>query len=65
MSKANAKPLKIVKRNDLVPICCHCGKKLTEVYSKSKGSGFIEGRDVMYFCPHCMKVLGFGQSRMI
>ena len=65
MSKADAKPLNVIKRNDLVPMCCHCEKKLTEVYSKSKGSGFVEGRDVMYFCPHCMKVLGFGQSRMI
>jgi len=32
---------------------------------KDKGSGFVVGRNVMYFCPHCMKVLGFGQSRMI
>ena len=65
MRKANAIPLNIIKRNDLAPLCCHCEKELTEVYSKSKGSGFVEGRDVMYFCPHCMKVLGFGQSRMI
>ena len=65
MTKANAKPLSIVKRNDLTPLCCHCAKELTEVYSRTKGTGFIEGRDVIYFCPHCMKVLGFGQSRMI
>ena len=32
---------------------------------KDKGSGFVEGRNVMYFCPHCLKVLGFGQSRTI
>ena len=65
MSKAEVKPLKIVKRNDLSPICCHCDKHLTEVYSRAKGLGFIEGRNVVYFCPHCKKVLGFGQSRMI
>ncbi|MDJ0655179.1 MAG: hypothetical protein QNJ40_13540 [Xanthomonadales bacterium] len=65
MSKANAVPLNIINRNDLTPICCHCDKGLTEVYSKTKGVGFIEGKNVLYFCPHCMKVLGFGQSRMI
>ena len=65
MGKTNTKPLNIVKRNDLTPICCHCGQELSEVYSKTKGTGFVEGKDVMYFCPHCMKVLGFGQSRMI
>ena len=65
MSKTGSKSLKIVKRNDLTPLCCHCEKKLTEVYSKSKGTGFVEGKDIMYFCPHCLKVLGFGQSRMI
>ena len=65
MRKSSGKPLTVVKRNDLNPMCCHCGKELTEVYSKSRGAGYIEARDVMYFCPHCMKVLGFGQSRMI
>jgi hypothetical protein len=65
MNKAKTAPLNIVKRNDLTPICCHRGKELTEVYSKTKGTGFVEGKNVMYFCPHCMKVLGFGQSRMI
>jgi hypothetical protein len=59
------KSLNVVKRNDLTPLCCHCSKELTEVYSKTKGSGFIVGKDVMYFCPHCKKVLGFAQSRMI
>lgn len=65
MSKAKRTPLKVKTRNDLTPLCAHCGKELDEVYSKTKGSGFVEGKNVMYFCPHCMKVLGFGQSRMI
>jgi len=65
MGEAEAKPLSVVKRNDLTPICCHCSKELTEVYSKTKGIPFIEGKSIMYFCPHCMKVLGFAQSRMI
>lgn len=65
MSKAAEKPLTIVKRNDLTPLCSHCSKELTEVYAKSQGVGFVVGRNTMYFCPHCSKVLGFAQSRMI
>ncbi|MDA3936664.1 MAG: hypothetical protein PF636_07360 [Actinomycetota bacterium] len=58
-------PFSVVKRNELVPMCPFCGVQLPEVYMKDKGSGFVEGKNVMYFCPHCSKVLGFGQSRMI
>jgi hypothetical protein len=65
MDELTEKPFKMVKRNDLAPLRSHCGQELTEVYSRSKGVGFIEGRNVVYFCPHCLKVLGFGQSRMI
>ena len=57
--------LNIIKRNDLTPICPHCSKTLREVYSKTRGSGFVVGKDVVYFCPYCLKVLGFSQSRMI
>ncbi len=65
MSKTSPKTFKVVKRNDLSPLCSHCNNELTEVYSKTEGTGFIMGKDVMYFCPHCLKVLGFAQSRMI
>ncbi len=65
MSKAEARPWTITKRDDLVPICPHCEKKLSEIYSKSQGAGFVMGKDTVYFCPHCSKVLGFAQSRMI
>ena len=65
MLSRNGTRLKIVKRNDLTPLCCHCERRLTEVYSKSSGPGFVVGKDTVYFCPHCSKVLGFGQSRMI
>jgi len=59
------KPLTIVKREDLSPVCPHCEKELTEVYSRAKGIPFIQGTNVVYFWPHCKKVLGFGQGRMI
>ncbi len=65
MGNNSNRPMNIVRRNDLSPLCGHCGKELTEVYSKTKGTGFVVGKDVMYFCPHCLKVLGFAQSRMI
>ncbi len=65
MSNIKVKPLNIVKRNDLAPRCSHCEKDLTEVYAKTRGPGFVVGKDVLYFCPHCRTVLGFAQSRMI
>ena len=57
--------LRLTEREDLVPLCPHCGQPLEEVYIKQKGLGFVEARNVVYFCPRCLKVLGFGQSRMI
>lgn len=59
------KPFKIVKREDLSPVCPHCGEELTEVHTRAKGVPLIQGTNVVYFCPHCRKVLGFGQGRMI
>jgi len=59
------KPFNTIKRNDLTPKCPHCGEELPEIYYRGTGSGFVEGRDVVYFCPHCTKVIGVGQSRMI
>lgn len=59
------KPFAIVKRDDLAPVCPHCEMELNEVYSRAKGVPFLQGTNVVYFCPHCQKVLGFGQGRMI
>lgn len=61
----NERPFNVVKRDDLVPLCSHCEAELPEVYVRTKGTGFIEGCNAVFFCPHCEKVLGFGQSRMI
>ena len=58
-------PFHVVHREDLDPICPHCGKALTEVYYKARGPGwFLFPSNAIYFCPHCRKVLGLGQSRM-
>jgi len=58
-------PFNFVKREDLAPVCPHCGEELTEVFTKDKGVALIQGTSVVYFCPHCRKVLGFGHGRMI
>lgn len=59
------RPFHVVRREDLDPVCPHCGKNLTEVYAKSRGPGwFLLPRNTIYFCPHCRKVLGLAQSRM-
>lgn len=58
-------PFQVVKRNDLVPVCPHCEQELREVNVRTKGVGFLTGKNVVYFCSLCSKVLGFGQSRMI
>ena len=55
----------LTTREDISPICPFCEKWLDEVYVKSKGLGLLQGKNVVYFCPFCSKVLGFGQSRMM
>lgn len=57
--------LNFVKREDLAPVCPHCEQELTEIYTRTRGVALIQGANVIYFCPHCQKVLGFGQGRMI
>lgn len=57
--------IKVVKRNDLIPRCPHCEHDLPEVYAHSKGIGWFAPSTTLLFCPHCRKVLGFAQSRMM
>lgn len=59
------KPFNVVKRNDLTPVCPHCEAELPEIYFKAKGVPFVSGRNLVFFCPHCSKVLGFGHGRMV
>jgi len=59
------KPLEFVKREDLLPVCPHCEKELATVHTKSKGAPFILGNNIVFFCSHCRKVLGFGHGRMV
>jgi uncharacterized protein with PIN domain len=57
--------IKLTKKEDLTPICPHCGKELDEIYYKAKGLGYIEAQHDIYFCPYCRKIIGIGPSRMM
>ena len=60
--------MEVEERNDADPICPHCDKTLNRIYvnSKVKAPGFL-GRDwgQVYFCPYCMKALGFADYRVV
>ncbi|NNC41461.1 MAG: hypothetical protein HKN95_12330 [Acidimicrobiia bacterium] len=64
MTKTAEVPFALVDRNDLAPLCPHCKAQLNEVYRKGKGFPLGQGRTLMYFCPNCLKVLGFAQGRV-
>lgn len=62
---ASEDPFSLVDREDLTPLCPHCGEELHEVYRKATGVALAQGRTAVYFCPTCHKILGFSQGRMI
>jgi hypothetical protein len=47
------------------PICPHCRKELTEIWCKSKESGFSFAKNQLLFCPHCRCLLGFGHVNYV
>ena len=57
--------LNLTERTDISPKCPHCGGVLNEVHFRAQGLGFISARTTVFFCPHCQKVLGFGQTAMV
>ena len=63
-SMAEHAPWTLVDREDISPFCPHCTSELTEVYRRGTGFPLGEGRTLVYFCPHCRKVLGFAQGRV-
>ena len=53
--------VKLTASDDLVPVCPHCGNQLDEIYMTTEGYwSLIKNR--IYFCPHCLKVLGAGPT---
>lgn len=64
MPKTAEVPFALVDRMDLKPICPHCEHEIAEVYRKGNGFPLGQGRTLIYFCPSCLKVLGFAQGRV-
>lgn len=54
--------LNFTLKEDVNPVCPHCGKELTDIYLRKKGAGVFFAKTVVYFCPLCHKVLGVGRS---
>ena len=57
-------PFNVVERPDLVPVCSFCNLDLHEIHMQKRGFPLFQGQTMIFFCPHCKKVLGFGQGRM-
>ena len=64
MAKTAEAPWALVDRTDLSPHCPHCDTELTQVFRRGIGFPLGEGRTLVYFCPECLKVLGFAQGRV-
>ncbi len=64
MTKTAQAPWVLIDRPDVAPLCPHCEGELHEVHRKGSGVPLGQGRTLVYFCPHCRKVLGFAQGRM-
>ena len=47
---------------DVIPLCPHCGDKLTLLWYKSEGLGGIGEKQVV-LCPHCRKFLAYALWR--
>ncbi len=48
-------------RDDVDPVCPHCGTTLRKVYFRELKEFF--GRRTIYFCPTCRKTLGFSHRK--
>jgi hypothetical protein len=57
MPKVN---FRITDKDDVSPVCPYCQRWLDELYARKTGVGSFQGKNVVYFCPHCCKVLGVG-----
>jgi uncharacterized protein with PIN domain len=51
----------VKEREDIIPICPHCGAELHEVWARRLRALF--GVRYIYFCPNCRKVLGVSHRK--
>ncbi len=47
---------------DIMPKCPHCKGELDQIWTKTKGTGFI-GKEQILICPHCQALLGYSTYR--
>jgi len=64
MARATEAAFALVDRTDLTPLCPHCEGELNEVYRKGTGFPLGQGRTLIYFCPNCLRAIGFAQGRV-
>jgi len=50
-----------VEKEDVTPLCPHCGKTLREIWARRLESLF--GKRYVYFCPDCRKVLSVSHRK--
>ncbi|HNR69660.1 MAG TPA: hypothetical protein PKN24_16555 [bacterium] len=53
--------LPVEEKNDLYPVCPHCGQELKKIFCRRLQS-FL-GKRYIYFCPHCRKTLGVSHRK--
>ena len=49
------------KRDDVVPICPHCKKKLQKLWFQELAKDM--GKRCLYFCPECRSCLGVSHRK--
>lgn len=53
--------LPVEEKDNVYPLCPHCGKELTKFLCRQLESTF--GKRYVYFCPDCRKVLGVSHRK--
>jgi len=53
--------IELERKDDVDPVCPHCSKSLKRVWFHRIRS--VLGKQQVYFCPHCKKVLGVANRK--
>ena len=60
-------PVVLIEDTDLVPLCPHCNRELSEIVatipSATGSSRFTFGKRAVYACPRCRKALGVSERK--
>jgi uncharacterized protein with PIN domain len=52
--------LQCTRREDVAPVCPHCGAEIAELHVRKPRGPFGLGQGYLFMCPTCRKVLGMG-----